>query len=89
MRFENDFTKQVSDAMTKPPLITAPKGCTLDDAEKIFSTNKVEKLPIVDESGRLEGLITIKDLKREKNIQMQIKIIWSSKSSGRYGRRSA
>ncbi|AGZ81484.1 IMP dehydrogenase [Campylobacter fetus] len=66
LRFENDFTKQVSDAMTKPPLITAPKGCTLDDAEKIFSTNKVEKLPIVDESGRLEGLITIKDLKKRK-----------------------
>ncbi|EAJ5693256.1 IMP dehydrogenase [Campylobacter fetus] len=66
LRFENDFAKQVSDAMTKPPLITAPKGCTLDDAEKIFSTNKVEKLPIVDESGRLEGLITIKDLKKRK-----------------------
>ncbi|ANE32226.1 IMP dehydrogenase [Campylobacter hyointestinalis] len=66
LRFENDFSKTVEYAMTKAPLITAPKGCTLDDAEKIFSTNKVEKLPIVDENGKLEGLITIKDLKKRK-----------------------
>lgn len=66
LRFESDFTKIVRNVMTKAPLITAPKGCTLDDAEKIFSTNKVEKLPIVDEHGKLEGLITIKDLKKRK-----------------------
>ncbi|EOI4819584.1 IMP dehydrogenase, partial [Campylobacter jejuni] len=66
LRFESDFSNSVENVMTKMPLITAPKGCTLDDAEKIFSTNKVEKLPIVDEQGRLEGLITIKDLKKRK-----------------------
>lgn len=66
LRFESDFSNLVENVMTKMPLITAPKGCTLDDAEKIFSTNKVEKLPIVDEQGRLEGLITIKDLKKRK-----------------------
>ncbi|AII14551.1 inosine-5'-monophosphate dehydrogenase [Campylobacter iguaniorum] len=66
LRFENDYSKKVSSVMTKAPLITAPKGCTLDDAEQIFSTNKVEKLPIVDEDGKLEGLITIKDLKKRK-----------------------
>lgn len=75
LRFESDFSNLVENVMTKMPLITAPKGCTLDDAEKIFSTNKVEKLPIVDEQGRLEGLITIKDLKNAKNILMPIKII--------------
>ncbi|AGZ21434.1 IMP dehydrogenase [Campylobacter coli] len=66
LRFENDYSNLVENIMTKAPLITAPKGCTLDDAEKIFSKNKVEKLPIVDEQGRLEGLITIKDLKKRK-----------------------
>ncbi|MBR2148878.1 MAG: IMP dehydrogenase, partial [Campylobacter sp.] len=66
LRFENDYSKKVSEVMTKTPLITAQSGCTLDDAQKIFSTNKVEKLPIVDANGKLEGLITIKDLKKRK-----------------------
>lgn len=66
LRFENNFSNKVENVMTKAPLITAPKGCTLDDAEKIFSTNKVEKLPIVDENNHLVGLITIKDLKKRK-----------------------
>ena len=66
LRFETDRNTRVKERMTKAPLITAPKGCTLDDAEKIFSQNRVEKLPIIDESGHLEGLITIKDLKKRK-----------------------
>ncbi|EHN6894770.1 IMP dehydrogenase [Campylobacter upsaliensis] len=66
LRFESNFNNRVENVMTKAQLITAPKGCTLDDAEKIFSTNKVEKLPIVDENNHLVGLITIKDLKKRK-----------------------
>ena len=66
LRFETNMSVLVIDRMTKAPLITAPKGCTLDDAEKIFSQNRVEKLPIVDKDGRLDGLITIKDLKKRK-----------------------
>lgn len=66
LRFETNFYNLVENVMTKMPLITAKKGSTLDDAERIFSTNKVEKLPIVDENNRLEGLITIKDLKKRK-----------------------
>lgn len=66
LRFETDRNTRVKERMTKAPLITAPKGCTLDDAEKIFSQNRVEKLPIIDENGHLEGLITIKDLKKRK-----------------------
>lgn len=66
LRFETNMSVLVKDRMTKAPLITAPKGCTLDDAEKIFSQNRVEKLPIVDKDGRLDGLITIKDLKKRK-----------------------
>ena len=66
LRFETNMSTLVKDRMTKAPLITALKGCTLDDAEKIFSQNRVEKLPIVDKDGRLDGLITIKDLKKRK-----------------------
>ena len=78
LRFETDFTALVGDKMTKTPLITAPKGCTLDDAEEIFKNNKVEKLPIVDENGKLDGLITIKDLKK--------RIEYPSSNKDKYGR---
>lgn len=66
LRFEKNYERKVSEVMTKMPLITAPKGCTLDDAAKIFAGNKVEKLPIVDDNNKLVGLITIKDLKKKK-----------------------
>ncbi|MBZ7987602.1 IMP dehydrogenase [Campylobacter canadensis] len=66
LRFENDYSLSVDEVMTKMPLITACKGCTLDEAEKIFNKNKVEKLPLVDENNVLCGLITIKDLKKRK-----------------------
>ncbi|MDA7848202.1 IMP dehydrogenase, partial [Sulfurospirillum sp.] len=61
---EIDFEKKVAQAMTVMPLITVKKGTTLDEAEAIFRTNKVEKLPVVGENNKLEGLITIKDLKK-------------------------
>jgi IMP dehydrogenase len=48
--------------MTSENLITAPVGTSLEEAEKILQRHKIEKLPIVDEQGKLRGLITIKDL---------------------------
>ncbi|MDD3463066.1 MAG: IMP dehydrogenase [Sulfurospirillaceae bacterium] len=66
MRFETRYDRKVEEIMTKMPLITVAKGTTLDDAERIFRTNKVEKLPVVDENNHLEGLITIKDLKKRQ-----------------------
>jgi IMP dehydrogenase len=66
LRFENDYTKKVEQLMTRMPLITVKTGTTLDDAEVIFRSNKVEKLPIVDENNKLTGLITIKDLKKRQ-----------------------
>ena len=66
LRFETDYSKKVEELMTKMPLITVKKGTTLDDAEAIFKTNKVEKLPVVDSENRLAGLITIKDLKKRQ-----------------------
>jgi IMP dehydrogenase len=64
LRFEDEYGKKVEEVMTKMPLITVKKGTTLDEAEAIFKTNKVEKLPVVSDDGKLEGLITIKDLKK-------------------------
>jgi IMP dehydrogenase len=52
----------VIDVMTKEGLITAPIGTDLETAKKILSENRIEKLPIVDESYKLKGLITIKDI---------------------------
>jgi IMP dehydrogenase len=67
MRFITDMTQKVSDVMTPAPLITAKVGTTLDEAAKVLQEHKVEKLPLVDDNGVLQGLVTIKDIeKREK-----------------------
>ncbi|MGI6173686.1 MAG: IMP dehydrogenase [Christensenellales bacterium] len=62
LRFVTDHTRPIHEYMTSVNLVTAPVGTTLDDAKKIFSIHKVEKLPIVDEHFNLRGLITIKDI---------------------------
>ena len=61
MRFEDDPRRLVGDVMTKMPLVTAPVGIAGPDALGLMAANKIEKLPIVDASGRLHGLITLKD----------------------------
>lgn len=67
LRFENDYSKFIGDVMTKERLVTAPEGTTLNEAQDILRSYKVEKLPIVDGDFNLKGLITIKDI--EKAIQ--------------------
>ncbi len=67
MRFIADYNTKIGDVMTKENLITAPIGTTLEQAQEILRTHKIEKLPLVDEKGYLKGLITIKDI--EKAIQ--------------------
>ncbi|WP_300342750.1 IMP dehydrogenase [Nesterenkonia sp.] len=54
-------TTTVAEKMTRPPLITAKEGISNAEVLKIFSEHRVEKLPLVDDDGRLTGLITIKD----------------------------
>lgn len=61
MRFERDFDRKVSEVMTKMPLVVAQDGVSKSQALELLSANKVEKLPIVDEAGKLTGLITVKD----------------------------
>jgi IMP dehydrogenase len=51
----------VADVMTPMPLVTAPIGISRDDASAILRKHKRERLPLVDEQGRLAGLITVKD----------------------------
>jgi IMP dehydrogenase len=62
IRFETNFDRLIHEVMTSENLITAPVGTSLEEAEKILQKHKIEKLPIVDERGKLRGLITIKDL---------------------------
>ena len=61
MRFEVDHTKQVSEVMTKGPLVTAQVGVSAESALGLLRRHKVEKLPIVDNAGKIRGLITVKD----------------------------
>jgi IMP dehydrogenase len=66
MRFETNLEKIVVDVMTKMPLITAKTGIDLETATEIMHKHKIEKLPIVDDNDILQGLITIKDIKKKK-----------------------
>lgn len=63
--FEEDYTKKISECMTREHLVTAKEGTTLEEAKKILARAKVEKLPIVDDEGNLKGLITIKDIEKQ------------------------
>ncbi len=67
LRFEEDDNKPIHEAMTSRNLVTAPVGTTLEEAKKLLAAHRIEKLPIVDDSFHLRGLITIKDI--EKNIK--------------------
>ena len=64
LRFEKDDGRPVSQLMTSHDLVTAPVGTTLEEAETILHRHKIEKLPVVDEEGRLRGLITVKDISK-------------------------
>ncbi|MEY9215225.1 IMP dehydrogenase [Thermobifida halotolerans] len=66
MRFEDDRTRPVRDVMTPMPLVTAPVGVSRDEAFALLRDNKIEKLPLVDEQGRLRGLITVKDFTKSE-----------------------
>ncbi len=66
MRFITDMSLIVRDVMTPAPLVTARKGTTLEEAAKVLQKHKIEKLPIVDDDGKLIGLITIKDIEKKE-----------------------
>ncbi|WP_314002365.1 IMP dehydrogenase [uncultured Paenibacillus sp.] len=67
LRFVHDYSIKIQEVMTHEKLVTAPVGTTLQEAEVLLQKHKIEKLPLVDETNTLKGLITIKDI--EKAIQ--------------------
>lgn len=66
LRFVTDWASPVAEVMTDDELVTAKKGTSLEEAERILQQHRIEKLPLVDDAGRLSGLITIKDIENVK-----------------------
>ena len=64
MKFVTDLEQKIDGVMTREGLVTGPEDTTLEQAKEILHRHRIEKLPIVDESGRLKGLITIKDIEK-------------------------
>ena len=73
IRFESDHRRRVAEIMTKMPLVTAPVGVSRAEALKLLRSNKVEKLPLVDNGGRLRGLITVKDFTKSEKFPLATK----------------
>lgn len=63
--FESDPQRPVRDVMTAD-LVTGEVGTTLETAERRMGEHKIEKLPIVDDDGRLKGLVTVKDILKRR-----------------------
>lgn len=65
LRFMTDYNVRIADVMTpKEQLVTAMAGTTIDEAKNILMHSKVEKLPLIDNNGKLTGLVTIKDIEK-------------------------
>jgi IMP dehydrogenase len=73
LRFETNLDQKVEAVMTKENLATARMGITLEESKKILHARRIEKLLVVDEDGRLLGLITIKDIEKIRKYPMSCK----------------
>lgn len=62
LQFETDLDQNIREVMTSEGLVTVPVGTTLEAAERLLHQHRIEKLPVVDEEGKLRGLITVKDI---------------------------
>jgi IMP dehydrogenase len=62
LRFEKDLKRPLSEVMTSENLVTVAQGTSLKEAEIILQQNKIEKLPVVSDAGKLLGLITFRDI---------------------------
>src|SRR5262249_27779567 len=67
LRFLTNNNQHIAEVMTRNNLVTATERTTLEEAERILTENKVEKLLLVDDQYRLKGLITIKDIDKLTN----------------------
>src|SRR5262249_35168961 len=66
MRFESHTSRPVREVMTPMPLVTAPVGVSREEAFALLRAHKVEKLPLVDGTNHLRGLITVKDFTKSE-----------------------
>lgn len=65
LRFMTDYSVKIAGVMTpKKDLVTGHSGTTLDEAKKVLMEKKLEKLPLIDDEGKLTGLVTIKDIEK-------------------------
>ncbi len=77
LRFEKRMDRTVSEVMTGgDKLITGSPGISLDQAKEVLHDNRIEKLPIVDSEGRLQGLITVKDIEKTATFPAACKDEW-------------
>lgn len=67
LRFERNLSRPISEVMTSENLITTNQSTNLEEAAAILQRHKIEKLPVVDPSGRLVGLVTYKDITKAKD----------------------
>ena len=67
IRFETNLDLLVSERMTGSDLVTVKQGTTLNEAKSVLQKHRIEKLLVVDESGALCGLITVKDILKKEN----------------------
>ena len=67
LRFESDVNRPVDEVMTSEGLVTTSQTTDLEEAAKILQEHKIEKLPVVDNDGRLVGLVTYKDITKAKD----------------------
>jgi IMP dehydrogenase len=63
----SDFGQPISKFMTPQPLVTAPVGISREDAKVLLQKHRIEKLPLIDKNGRLKGLLTVKDIQKERD----------------------
>lgn len=73
LKFREPAARRISDVMTRENLVKAPPTTTLDEAGAILHRAKVEKLLLVDERGRLTGLITMRDIDRSREFPLRCK----------------
>lgn len=67
LRFEQDMNRKIDEVMTSENIVTATQSLNLEEAAEILQANKIEKLPVVDNDGKLVGLVTYKDITKAKD----------------------
>ncbi|MDE6118362.1 MAG: IMP dehydrogenase, partial [Muribaculaceae bacterium] len=73
LRFERNLNRPVDEVMTSENLVTTSQTTDLEEAAQILQCHKIEKLPVIDNDGRLVGLVTYKDITKAKDKPMACK----------------